>query len=847
MATLDQYDKIRDKGLLGIERLTTYSFDYIKELLRDLASRVILGSGWFENTPVVGKVDIDITGVDQISIQQERVGYVSGMAGGFIYTAAGDTEAHTALKFPNNAAVVYFVTAEAKTLPTLVEANPRTGTLEYTRYKEFFAGGDVNPDAVADNGNGTLTATVNALFSGAGSHAGRWIRIWLDAPKTTTSQAFETRQVTWDGANHKITTTAKLGQPTISVVAADYQVALIGPHIRPTQGPGALIGKVTGAGVANPPASKDLTGQNLITAGIADLGTIVRIDAHGFPKIRVKADVSDSAEPQLEVMSSADVQAFAVTETGQAIIGLLAGAGTSALLRSAGGNASIQNDNGTLKIDVTDATKTVQIEGINHTSAADTTLDAGLKTNVVGAVNQAFTDANNKDDATLAPCLLTGGAVTDGGGLNATVATLTYVDHLGRYKTIAGANFSCNANANNYLFVDVSSATVLRTAGLPLLDAEDVLLALVVTGAASITSIIDVRLLANALPRKIDLLVGPAPTGHFQTVKAAVDAVSELMTPTSGTASLSYRILVVGNTTETASIVVKTHGLVIQGCGAGANATISWSGNFALFDLNGKDDLTFRDLAIKFTSNADDAGSIRRVAFQLTGISERCRFENLYTTATGTSAMHAVFWCPANTDGLRDGTIRDSTLHGASDYGVVLKDCSGTQVDGCKVIYKSPAAGNNQVVVGPGFWIGAGAATSANVTISSCLSSLWRGKGMKLDGALERFRIDKCHIKSSQGFGIHIEDADRGKVTDCDVEDVAIGVDPGYALYLDGTATRTMVSGNDLKCNAAMGVKDALFIGISCDFTIVTGNQQNGQGNTNNNVNSTLTGNRDDA
>lgn len=83
-------------------------------------------------------------------------------------------------------------------------------------------GSAVAADAVADDGDGTLTATVDALFGGYDAeHAGRMVRIThVDTRET------EVLEVIDDGAKLVIRSTGSLGQAAISTTPADYTLDL---------------------------------------------------------------------------------------------------------------------------------------------------------------------------------------------------------------------------------------------------------------------------------------------------------------------------------------------------------------------------------------------------------------------------------------------------------------------------------------------------------------------------------------------------------------------------------------------------------------------------------------------
>lgn len=84
------------------------------------------------------------------------------------------------------------------------------------------SGSAADADSVADDGDGTLTATVNTLFGGYSStHAGRTVRITYDL----TGQ-YEDLTVVDTGANLVIRSAGSLGQSSISTTASAYTLDL---------------------------------------------------------------------------------------------------------------------------------------------------------------------------------------------------------------------------------------------------------------------------------------------------------------------------------------------------------------------------------------------------------------------------------------------------------------------------------------------------------------------------------------------------------------------------------------------------------------------------------------------
>lgn len=84
------------------------------------------------------------------------------------------------------------------------------------------SGSAADADGVVDDGDGTLTATVDTLFGGyAAGNAGRQVKITCDA----TGQS-ETLTVANSGGHHILSSAGSLGQAVISAVPADYTLDL---------------------------------------------------------------------------------------------------------------------------------------------------------------------------------------------------------------------------------------------------------------------------------------------------------------------------------------------------------------------------------------------------------------------------------------------------------------------------------------------------------------------------------------------------------------------------------------------------------------------------------------------
>lgn len=266
MTTADNFAKFNSKGLANYEDWDTYFMTYLRESVRK---------------SVVARWSVDGT--------IETILTLTGIAGGINVTGNSwqtdgqghilDVAAQNALSIParqgvceNSNGVTYYVANFYGEVPTDVRPSPRTGALQYGRMMEVI-GRMGTPNAVVDNGNGTMTFTVDSVTEAGITNAGRTIRGYKKVPglsATTLGVAVEDRVVSFTGGANKITTVGKFGQPgTPSTTASDYVVVCLGPAItrnedlRNTVG-AAFIGTFLGVGGASVPISFTHTDQRLL-------------------------------------------------------------------------------------------------------------------------------------------------------------------------------------------------------------------------------------------------------------------------------------------------------------------------------------------------------------------------------------------------------------------------------------------------------------------------------------------------------------------------------------------------------------------------------------------------------
>jgi len=230
-----------------------------------------------------------------------------------------------------------------------------------------------------------------------------------------------------------------------------------------------------------------------------------------------------------------------------------------------------------------------------------------------------------------------------------------------------------------------------HTTSLPLPSVEDALVGLVeVTGGGTAVSVItDLRYPLNDINLRDPILVGVVEHGgmmpHFTNLADAVAYLGETMDPTDGDNGQSRRILVVGHTDEDSSklpIVMPADGIVIEGAsrrmdgGAAppnSPTQIRWDSDGPLFDLNGKNDLVFRNLPILYKAGAGVLDAFPgRIVFDNTGgdICRRCVIENLHVT-TADLRLHGFMHMVGASNGMEDSVIRDNNIV-TTDFGIFV-------------------------------------------------------------------------------------------------------------------------------------------------------------------------------
>lgn len=235
------------KKFLSQQHITDNFLDYLEDLIQENTRNVWNKSGVFLPTATTTNL-LSSSAPDSFDIVAPLNG-VDGLGNHVNLDVATATQ----VPFENASGIDYYVGLRSSIIFDDTEVNVRTGLIEYSFFKQSI--GELGePDQVIDDGDGTMTITVDNVCEAGVSHQGRKCRVWLKQAESEL-EAFEEATVFFVGGQNIIETTTSLGQDVsnISTTASDYQVFLIGPTVRRnidlSLDPNIIyLGKVRGAG-----------------------------------------------------------------------------------------------------------------------------------------------------------------------------------------------------------------------------------------------------------------------------------------------------------------------------------------------------------------------------------------------------------------------------------------------------------------------------------------------------------------------------------------------------------------------------------------------------------------------
>lgn len=525
----------------------------------------------------------------------------------------------------------------------------------------------------------------------------------------------------------------------------------------------------------------------------------------GRPITAVLPSGNSQAAFQVESPQQANGQDYAVIRSGP--VGMAA---TDMALEVVDGTTlRIKDANAIAGVVFSAANAGVSISG----SALDAVPDVP---GMLGAINVGINASKVVGDLVPAS-ILTGGEVSSAGGLSVDVAQAECVGIYGRHQTTPAQQITLPANSVRVVRWDGLSSIrfdALFPAGGEVLPIP---LALVTTGANSVTSIVDLRLLSSRVNYKQDIYVGSnadlgfpsqrSEGAHFATVGAAVrflEAISKAPVSTANWADFlnrRFRILVCNSTVEPSVIQLSStlKGLVIEGFGEGA--VIEWGAADTLFSLNGADDLVFRNIHLKY--NAPNAAvSTTKMQRKVFYNSVAAGSENVLLDRVTVSAVQSRLTSYAELLNCPGLTIRDCNFTGATDVGV---SCTGDQIriENTQVLLDIL---NRQTV--PADFDYFGLRVNGNqVRLSNCVVSQWLSRGIYVAGG-DDVHVSGCAVllggadfkvgaTRTYSVGIYVDSAASSVVVDgCRVQSVISIIDASFALGIFSQGLKARIVNN---------------------------------------------------
>lgn len=361
------------------------------------------------------------------------------------------------------------------------------------------------------------------------------------------------------------------------------------------------------------------------------------------------------------------------------------------------------------------------------------------------------------------PVILSGCGVVATGGLTVQVGS-GWALLQGRRVSVPSRLLVVPDNATSYLYLDGTTdpcnvRTLVGGKARPLPGQWDVLVARVTARVGTVTEVVPLQAPFRQLNYRFDVVVGrrddlvyggPAP--HFDTIAEAIRYVGELVAPASGLSGYQVRILVTGPTFETeVPIRIPCEGLLIQGV-APSQGEVGWeSFSYPLFDLDGRSNCIFRDLAVRYRNVGQGV------------INEPCRFvfvnERVGTVADsividnvhldGEGLGHGLLYTNPLKGEFRNLRLSRSTAERVTEAAIWMGSPYGAVIDQCRFV--TNLAGTTILSPKAGVYLGPfGDLSPGNQIRSSYVEGF--EVGVWVEGARDRLSSVTCYSTLKEGF-----------------------------------------------------------------------------------------------
>lgn len=471
---------------------------------------------------------------------------------------------------------------------------------------------------------------------------------------------------------------------------------------------------------------------------------------------------------------------------------------------------------------------------------------------------------------------LSGGTFTTA-GLNLTLVAGSVILQNGASTDYSSDSVVLTDNATNYVYIDVSTSTLVTSPSAPTLASEDVFVARVVTAAGAVTGFLDGRWFVANLDRKPSLTVRSSGSAFNQQSEAnfvTLDAAMLWLEEFAGAGAdpmETHTVVVRGAHTISAPVSIPVNYVSFVGDG---EATITTSGAFNAFELNNRDYLGFKNLTVAcggapasafFNSatldflkihdcvalsagsdweyfvniggTANKASILRCTAQVENGIlinqTNECIVQDLALLGTAGAGGAGTVGIEFSTLSLPRGksVIRGGNLRGF-ETGMILRDVTIGVSD-----YTIADVVNGIVSGSP-----VGNFRNVNIELDSTLGE----SGVQLESATNNQRFTNCSVNSQRAAGTYgatipsgwnITNCDQVSLTDCSVSGIYSDSSLSFGILADGTSDRILVTGGHIgeariaisfsgdRCSVTgtnfSGVGQAIF--SSGDDTVITG------------------------
>lgn len=298
----------------------------------------------------------------------------------------------------------------------------------------------------------------------------------------------------------------------------------------------------------------------------------------------------------------------------------------------------------------------------------------------------------------------------------------------------------------------------------------------------------------NALAARGCVTVGPL--GQFQTLREAVAFVNAADLASPAVAHRRWRIVLEGPTVETQQVLFTAGDVVVEGAlGSTEYQTISWNvdtgwtGDTQLINLNGKNNITFRDVSFVYagTRVIDDALADNVVftcgASKPTGI----MLDNITITCGGSNLRLKGYFDAEN--GCDDLTISNCRWAGATDFGIRVLGGSNMTLN--SVSLSGQLASSQTGTAG-----GLICTDVSSIHVDALTVTSWQNYGVRLTtcigGSFNDTTVDGV-AANDLCAGVYLEGVTNVSFRKTYVHNVVAGISPAYGVAVDPTSSFVVV------------------------------------------------------